>query len=105
MVDTSSVEIPDSFDWVGAQEGRDYSFGRKDADGPAALDATLVSSAPLTLNASVSSYTAPLHIVACSQLARSQPPACMLKLPKALSFLLTKGIDTGIPASTIISWF
>ena len=78
LVDSGSVETPDSFVWAGAEEGEDYSFGHDDVDGPAASDATLVSSAPVTLNASVSSYTAPRRTA-----VRSQPPACVLKLPKA----------------------
>ena len=58
-------------------------------------------SAPLTPNASVSSYTAPRRTVAHSQLDRSHPTAHVLKLPKALSFLPTKGIDASLTASTI----
>ena len=55
-----------------------------------------MSSTPVTLNSSVGAYTAPCHTV-----VRSQPPARVLKLPKALTYLLTKGINSSIPASTI----
>ena len=81
---------------MGTEEGEDYSSGHDDVDGPAASDATLVSSIPVTLNSSVSDYTTPCRTVVCSQF-----PARLLKLPKAPTHLLTKGINSSIPASTI----
>ena len=92
---TSSIDSSESYRWQGAEESTDYLFGRED-DAPDASDATLVSSAPVNLNASVGSYTATHRTV-----NSSQSPTRVLKLPKALSFLVTKGINASIPASTI----
>ena len=47
-------------------EGEDFAFGNDEA-GPAASDATLIVSDPLTLNASVSSYAATRPTVAPRQ--------------------------------------
>ena len=74
----------------------DYTFGHGDLDEYAALDATLVPSATVKLNTSVSSYAYP-----CPSIDRSPPPSHGMKLPKALSFLLTKGVGAYIPALTI----
>ena len=76
-------------------EGTDFAFG-KDKAGPDASDATLIVSDTVTLNASVSSYTASRPSV-----VRSKPSARVLKLPKALSFLLSHGVKSTILASTI----
>ena len=91
-VDIRSADTSDDYNWHGADAGLNYSFGNEE-DGPAASDATLVLSAHVNLNASVSFYTVTLHDV---HISRS--PTLVLKLSKALSFLLTKGIDASIPA-------
>ena len=59
-------------------------------------DATLVPTAPVNLNASGSSYTAPRPTV-----DRSLSSSCIIKLPKALSFLIAKGVNISIPALTL----
>ena len=59
-------------------------------------DATLMHTAPVDINASASSYAATRPTI-----ARIQSASRVLKLLEALSFLITKGADTSIPASTI----
>ena len=54
LVDSSSVETPESYQWSGANDGEEYileegtdcSFGQEEA-GPAASDETLVASVPV----------------------------------------------------------
>ena len=53
VVDTGSVFLGDSFAWLGTNDGLDYEFGHSDCD------AMLAPSAPVHLNASVSSYAVP----------------------------------------------
>ena len=95
VVDTGSINSSYDYCWLGADEGIDYTFGHE-AGGPAASDATLVNTAPVNLNTSVSSYVAPCLTVACSH-SNSHVP----KLPRALNLLFTKGIDASIPASIV----
>ena len=65
VVNTGSIDLGDDYHWQGAEEGLDYIFGHEDDD-PAASDATIVNTAPVNLNASISSYAA-----TCPTVARS----------------------------------
>ena len=58
-LDTSSIDSGEDCNWQGADKGLDYTFGHGDLDEHAASNATLVPSATVNLNASVSYYAAP----------------------------------------------
>ena len=66
MVDAGSNDSGEDYEWRGAEEGLDYTFRYEALDEDAASNATLVPSAMVNLNASVSSYVAPHPSVDCS---------------------------------------
>ena len=78
VVNTISVSLGDSFDWLGFANGLDYESGYS------ACDATLEPSAPVNRNAFVSSFASPpppidyspLHIASSNspKLGASSPP-------------------------------
>ena len=75
VFDTVSVDSGEDYDWRGANDGLDSTIGHPISDEHAALDATLMPSAPVDLNAS-SSYAAPCHTI-----DRSLSPSRVTKNP------------------------